>query len=58
MNPRCPPGSLSIMPAVEPVETTGGDLPAKDLPAAEEGLDTQPESSTRLDEGPKVVAEG
>ena len=43
VNPRCPPGSSSVLPATEPVKTTGEDLPVKDLPAAEEGVDILPE---------------
>ena len=39
VNPRCPPGSLSVLPAAEPVETTGEDFPVKDLSVAEEGVD-------------------
>ena len=42
VNPRCPPGSSSVLPAAEPVETTGEDLPFKDLPVAEEGVDIPP----------------
>ena len=42
VNPRCPPSFSSILPTAEPVETTGEDLPAKDLPAAEEGVDILP----------------
>ena len=58
MNHRCPPGSLSVLLVVELVETTGEDFPAKDLPAAKEGVDIQPGPPTRLDKEPKVVAEG
>ena len=42
VNPRCPPGSLSVLPATEPVETIGEDFPIKDLPTAEEGVDIPP----------------
>ena len=31
VNPRCPSGSSSVLSVVESVETTGEDLPAKDL---------------------------
>ena len=58
VNPRCPPGSSSVLPTVEPIETTGEDLLAKDLPAAEEGVDILPGPPTRLDKEPKVVVEG
>ena len=34
VNPRCPSGSSSVLSVVEPVETTGEDLSAKDLLAA------------------------
>ena len=43
VNPRCPLGSSSTLPATKPVETTGEDLPVKDLPAVEEGVDILPE---------------
>ena len=39
VNPRCPSGSSSVLPAAEPVETTEEDLPIKDLLTAEEGVD-------------------
>ena len=42
VNPLCPPGSSSVLPAAELVETTGEDLPAKDLSATEEGVDIPP----------------
>ena len=42
MNPRCPPGSSSVLPAAEPVETTREDFPVKDLQAIEEGVDILP----------------
>ena len=43
VNPQCPTGSSSsVLPAAEPVETTGEDFPVKDLPAAEEGVDIPP----------------
>ena len=42
VNPRCPPGSSSILLAAEPVETTGEDLPVKDLLTAEKGVDILP----------------
>ena len=42
VNPRCPSSSLSVLPAAEPVEITEEDFPAKDLPAAEEGVDIPP----------------
>ena len=58
MNPRCPPGYPSVLPAAKPVETTGEDLLAKDLPAAEEGLDIPPGPPTRLDKEPKVITKG
>ena len=39
VNPRCPSGSSSILFVVEPVETTGEDLPTKGLPDAKGGVD-------------------
>ena len=42
VNPRCPPGSSSVLPAAEIVETTGEDLPAKNLPIVEERVDIPP----------------
>ena len=42
VNPRCPLSSLFVLPAAEPVETTGEDLPVKDLPTIEEGVDILP----------------
>ena len=42
VSPRCPLGSSFVLPAVEPVETNGEDLPFKDLPAIEEGVDIPP----------------
>ena len=45
VNPRCPPGSSSVLPDADPVEITGEDLPTKDLPAAE-------------GKEPKVIVEG
>ena len=39
VNPRCPPSSSLVLPAAEPVENTGEDFPAKDLPAAKGGVD-------------------
>ena len=38
VNPRCPLGSSSVLPVVEPVETTREDFPVKDLPVAEKGV--------------------
>ena len=35
VNPRCPSGSSSVLPAADPVKITREDLPAKDLPAVE-----------------------
>ena len=58
VNPRCPPGSSSVLPAAEPVETTVEDFPAMILPVAEEGVDIPLRPPTRLDKEPKVVAEG
>ena len=57
MNHRCPLGSLSVLLTVELVETTREDFPAKDLPAAKEGVDIPLGPPTRLDKEPKVVAE-
>ena len=42
VNPRCPSGSLSVLPAAELVEITGEDFSVKDLLAAEEGVDIPP----------------
>ena len=42
VNPRSPTGSSSVLPTTKPVETTGEDLPVKDLPAAEEEVDIPP----------------
>ena len=42
VNPRCPSGSSSVLPIVEPVEITREDLPVKDLSAAEKGVDIPP----------------
>ena len=42
VNPRCPLGSSSVLPAVEPDKTTGEELPVKDLPTAEERVDIPP----------------
>ena len=39
VNPRCPPGSSSILSMAEPVKTAGENLLAKDLPVAEGGVD-------------------
>ena len=58
MNPRCPPSSSFVLPAVEPVETAGEDLLAKDLLAAEGGVDISSRPPTKSDKEPKVVAEG
>ena len=43
VNPRCPLGSSSVLLAAKPIETTREDLPVKDPPAAEEGVDIPPE---------------
>ena len=40
----------------EPVETIEEDLSAKDLPAAEGGVDIPPGSPARSDKEPNVVA--
>ena len=58
VNPRYPPSSSSIFPAVEPVETFEEDLLAKDLPAAEGGVDILPGPLARSDKEPNVIAEG
>ena len=43
VNPQCPTGSSSsVLPAAEPVETSGEDFPVKDLPVAEEEVDIPP----------------
>ena len=55
MNLRLPLGSSSVLPAAEPVETTGEDFPAADLPAAKEGVDILPEPPTRLDRNPRLL---
>ena len=52
VNPQCPPGSSSVLPAAEPVETTGEDLKVNDLLAAEGGVDIPPGPSTRSDKEP------
>ena len=39
MNPRCPPSSSFVIPAVEPIENFEEDLSAKDLPTAKGGVD-------------------
>ena len=39
VNPRCPPGSSSVLSVVELVETTEEDSPTKGLLAAEGGVD-------------------
>ena len=39
VNPRCPLGSSSVLPAVDPVEISGEDFLAKDIPAVEGGVD-------------------
>ena len=38
VNPRCPPGSSSVLSTTEPVKTAGEDLVDKDLPGAEGGV--------------------
>ena len=58
MNPRCPPSSSSVFPAVEHVETFEEDLSAKDLPTAKGGVDIPSGSLARSDKEPNVVAEG
>ena len=58
VNPRCPPGSSSVLPAIDPVEITGEDLPAKDLLAAEGGVDIPLGPSAVPDKEPKVVSKG
>ena len=58
VNPRCPPGSSSVLAATNPIEITGEDLLAKDLPAVEEGVDIPSGPPTVLDKEPKVVAKG
>ena len=58
MNPRCPLGSTSVLPAVDPVEITGEDFPSKDLPAVEGGIDIPSGPPTVPDKDPKVVVEG
>ena len=57
-NPRCLPGSSSALPVADPVEITGEDFPAKDLPAIQGGLDILTGPPTGPDQEPKVVAEG
>ena len=58
VNPRFPRSSSFVFPAVEPVETIEEDLSAKDLLAAEGGVDILPGSPARSNKEPKVVAEG
>ena len=58
VNRRCLLGSSSVLPTAEPVETTGEDLSAKDLLAAEGGVDIPSGALTKSDKEPKVVAEG
>ena len=58
VNPRCPPGSSSVLPAIDPVEIIGEDLPTKDLPVAEGGVDISSGPPTIPDKEPKVVVEG
>ena len=58
VNPQCPQGSSSVFPAVDPVEITGEDFSAKDLPVVEGGVDIPSGPSTGPDKEPKVVAEG
>ena len=58
MNPRCPLGSSSVLPAADLAEISREDLPAKDLPAFEGGLDIPSGPLTGPDKEPKVVAEG
>ena len=58
VNPQCPSGSSSVLPTTDPVEVSKEDLPAKDLPAAEGGVDILSGPLTGLDKEPKVVAEG
>ena len=53
VNSRCPPGSSPVLPAAEPVETTGEDLPAKDLPAAKGGIDIPSGPLARPDKATK-----
>ena len=53
MNPRCPPGSLSVLSAVEPVEAIGEDLPGKGLPTAEGGVDIPSGPPARHDKATK-----
>ena len=58
VNPRCPLGSSSILPAADLAEISREDLPAKDIPTAEGGVDIPLGPLIRLDKEPKVVAEG
>ena len=58
VNPRCPPSSSSVFPAVEPVETFEEDFSAKDLLAAKGGVDIPPGSPARSNKEPNVVAKG
>ena len=58
VNPRCPPGSSSVLPAADPAEIFGEDLPAKDIPAAKGGVDISSGPLTGPDKEPKVVTEG
>ena len=57
-NPRCPPGSSSALPAADPVEIIGEDLPAEDPPIVEGGVDIPTGPPTRPNQEPKVIAEG
>ena len=58
VNPQCPPGCSSVLPAIDPVEITGEDLPTKDLLAAEGGVDIPSGPPTVPDKEPKVVSKG
>ena len=53
-----PPSSSSVFPAAEPVETIEEYLSAKDLSAADGGVDIPLGPPARSDKEPNVVAEG
>ena len=58
VNPRCPPSSSSVFPLIEPVKTFEEEFSAKDLPAAEGGVDIFTGPLARSDKEPNVITEG
>ena len=49
VNPRCPPGSSSVLSTTKPVEATGEEFCVKGLPATEGGVDISLGSPVRPD---------